>query len=272
MATPVVTDISPDQAVSGDVVTIHGSGFSEVASENYVIFGDVACALSTSTSTTIECTLGNGFAGFRHLYLHVLHSGVAEVRGRLGITYSLTVNSISPSQGSSAGGTVATIIGSGFYSAQSSSDGPASELEREGVYSDATTISECPGGWQNEVLLGGAPCTVTDSTSTSLTVIVPPEDSGTYSGDLQVSVVCPDRLNISQSTTLSNAYTYDASLTPSITSISPRSGSIQGGDVVEISGSGFSSSNSENQVMVKYKLAFSKLFILHSSSLVAQNV
>ncbi len=252
MATPVVTHISPDQAVSDDPIVIHGSGFSEVPSENYVVFGDVECAVMSSTSTTIECTLSSGFAGFRRLYLHVLYSGVAEVRGTLGTTYSLTVSSVDPARGSGAGGTVVIVTGSGFYHTQPGRDRPISQLEGEGLYPNGGTTFECPNNWRNEVLVGGTLCTVIDSTSTTLTVTVPAEASGSFSTyDLEVSIVCPDRLNISQSTTLSDAYTYDASLTPVVLSVSPNSSSIQGGQTVTISGDGFASSTSDNQVLVR---------------------
>ena len=39
--------------------------------------------------------------------------------------------------------------------------------------------------------------------------------------------------------TLSNAYTYDSSLTPSITEVSPRRGGTGGGTTITITGSGF---------------------------------
>ena len=251
-ATPVVSQISPDQAVFNDRITIHGSGFSEVFEENYVMFGDVECDVVSSTVTTIECILGSGFAGFRRLYLHVLYSGIADVTDALGITYSLTVNSVTPPRGSGAGGTVMTIAGSGFYFAQVGSIRPVSLFEREGVHSGDGSALECPSGWENEVLIGGSSCTIVESTNTTLTVIVPAEARGSFlTYDLDVSVVCQDRLNISLSTTLSDAYTYDPLLTPSVTIIAPSSGSIQGGDEVTVSGTGFSTLPSENQVLVK---------------------
>lgn len=255
MATPTVTNITPRSASNNETVTISGTGFSETASENYVVFGDVDCSVVSSTPTAIECVLGRGFAGFKGLYLHVLYSGVAET-GAFGITFNLVLTGISPPQGSQAGGTEVTISGEGFYYELHSSDGTSDSVSatREAVssYLRVSDATDCPSGWENVVLLGGNPCTLIQSTMTSLTVITPPETAGglSPSHDLEVTVSCPDHLNISLSTTMQDAYTYNSALTPTVATITPTAGTIQGGQEVNITGSGFSTSSEENQVLV----------------------
>ncbi|PYP89132.1 MAG: hypothetical protein DMF61_03970 [Blastocatellia bacterium AA13] len=114
-----------------------------------------------------------------------------------------SVASISPSSGSTAGGTSVTISGSNFFSGAT-------------------------------VTIGGANATgVTVVSSTSITAVTPPHAAGTAG----VTVTNTD----GQSSTLANAFTYSAPTNPapSVTSVSPNSGSASGGTAVTISGSNF---------------------------------
>lgn len=242
MATPTVTGVDPDHASSDAAITISGTGFSEALSENYVLFGEVECTVLSSTTTSIECRLGSGFAGFKGLYLHVLHAGVAEANA-LGLTYNLVLNEISPSQGSQTGGTEVTITGSGFYQDTDRREPPS-------YASDMST--DCVSGWRNEVSIGGRPCTVIQFEGTSLTVKTPAQIAGgavsTY--DLEVSVVCPDNASISITALLTDIFTYNSAFTPSVFNIMPSAGAIQGGQTVTISGEGFSLNTIDNEILV----------------------
>ena len=251
MATPTVTMVTPALAVSGATVTLSGTGFSEISAENFVMFGDVECAVMSSSATSIGCQLGSGFAGFKGLYLHVFNSGVAET-GALGITYNLALNEISPSSGSQMGGTEVTIAGSGFYE-QPSSDAGSAPMSFSQEVAASLNNDACPSGWRNQVSIGDRPCTVVHSGSTSLTVITPAElapGSGSPAYDLEVSVVCPDNSNISSTALLSGAFTYDPVSTPSLLTIAPSTGAVQGGQIVTISGQGFSPDSAANEVLV----------------------
>ena len=113
-----------------------------------------------------------------------------------------TVTSISPTSGSTSGGTSVTITGTGF--------------------SSGATVS-----------LGGTAATnVTVVSSTSITATTAAHAAGT----VNVVVTNTD----SQSDTLTNGYTYSASA-PTVTAISPPSGSTSGGTSVAITGTGFAS-------------------------------
>lgn len=247
-ATPTVYSVDPDWT-SGDatVITISGGGFSEVMSENFVLFGGMECAVIASTTTSIECRLGSsqiGFAGFKSLYLHVLYSGVAETNS-LGVTCNIVLNRISPSRGSQTGRTEIIIIGSGFYHGTGSDD----SLSLPPYVGHVTT--GCVSGWRNEVLIGGRPCSVVRSTRISLTVKTPAEVAGSVSPhDLEVRVVCPDNTNISTSAVLPDAFTYDPIFTPSLRTVTPSVGAIQGGQTATINGEGFSLYSLENEVFV----------------------
>ena len=113
-----------------------------------------------------------------------------------------TVTAISPTSGSTSGGTSVTITGTGF--------------------SSGATVS-----------IGGTAATnVTVVSSTSITATTAAHAAGT----VNVVVTNTD----SQSDTLSSGYTYSASA-PTVTAISPTSGSTSGGTSVTITGTGFSS-------------------------------
>lgn len=243
MATPTVTSIDPVMVSSNEVITLSGSGFSEIPSENYVFFGAIECVVTSSSQSRIECTLGTGFGGSKPLYLRVLYSGVAETNA-LSVTFALTVTGVSPSEGSQAGGTEVTITGAGFYHVPSNNSDGGSLPASEAVSASLSNVTECSSGWRNEVLLGGVPCTVINSTATSLTIITPEEPSPSSPAyDLEVSIVCPDNLMISSDATLQDAFSYNSSLTSTVLSITPTSGTVQGGETVVISGTGFSRSS-----------------------------
>jgi hypothetical protein len=113
-----------------------------------------------------------------------------------------TVTSISPSSGTISGGTPVTITGTGFLA---------------GV----------------TVTLGGTPATgVTVVSSTSITATTAAHTAGA----VNVVVTNTD----SQSGTLSGGYTY-GNPAPTVTAISPNSGSANGGTAVTITGTGFQS-------------------------------
>lgn len=271
-ATPTVTDVSPAIAPSNGVVTLSGSGFSEVSSENTVFFGPVECVVVSSSQTSIECTLGRGYGGLKPLYLHVLYSGVAETN-TLGITFPLSLSGISPSEGSQVGGTEVIITGAGFYHSQDTDSNsvpfPASE-----AVADYLSDTECPGGWSNQVSIGGAPCTIVNSTATSLTVITPKQPTPPLpSYDLEVTIVCLDNLTVSAIAVLQDIFSYNSSLTSTVLDITPASGTILGGETVVISGMGFSLSS---KVLVSQPLVMMHRMLCQPSlkfySLVMPNV
>ena len=113
-----------------------------------------------------------------------------------------TVSAISPTSGSANGGTAVTITGTGFL-----------------------------GG--ATVKLGGSSATgVTVVSSTSITATTPAHSSGS------VNVVVTN--SDSQSGTLTNGYSYNPSNpAPTVSKVSPSSGSTAGGSAISITGTGF---------------------------------
>ena len=112
------------------------------------------------------------------------------------------ITSVTPSSGSTAGGTAVTINGTGF------------------------------GGPGTTVGFGGTSATITGGTSTSISATTP----GHAAGTVNVVVTNPD----GKSGTFVNGFTYVAPApAPQISGVKPDKGSISGGKKVTISGSGF---------------------------------
>jgi len=110
-----------------------------------------------------------------------------------------TVSSVSPTAGALAGGTSLSVTGTNFLSGATAA-------------------------------VGGTACTSPNViNSTSLSCTLPAKSAGTYA----VAVTNSD----GQSGSLSNAYTYQAA--PTVSSVSPSTGTTAGGDAVTITGTGF---------------------------------
>ena len=121
---------------------------------------------------------------------------------RLNFTYDISATSVTPSSGSTAGGREITIYGSGFGSSKASA-----------------TVS-----------LGGSPCDIISINMSQITCTTSAHAAGTVSVDVTIG---------DSSATVPNAFTYDASMNIQVTSVSPLQGSVSGGDLITISGSGF---------------------------------
>lgn len=251
-ATPTVNSINTTSAKSGDSIEIYGSLLSQQPEDTYVQFGDDECHIIFSSNETMQCILSDSFAGSKALSLYSSSRGKADSNGIV-LQYRLEVDSISPSEGSIAGGTQVTISGHGFYhlavnGSASAYGSDTRELFALSHYEDA--VAGCQSGWQNIVTVGGNTCEVIESALTTLTIITPAETANDSRYDVTVEVYCPDQTQISSSQTQTAGYTYSSVLTPTFTSIQPVEGSIRGGDSITILGSGFSSVALENTVKI----------------------
>jgi glucose/arabinose dehydrogenase len=197
---PTVTSISPTSgpASGGTPVTIGGTGF--LTGATVTLGGTAATNVVVVSSTSITAKTAAHAAGA----VNVVVTNTDTQSGTLtnGFTYNAapTVTSISPTSGSTAGGTPVTIGGTGFVTGAT-------------------------------VTLGGTAATnVVVVSSTSITA----KTAAHAAGAVNVVVTNTD----TQSGTLTNGYTY-TNPAPTVTSISPTSGSTLGGTPVTIGGTGF---------------------------------
>ncbi|XP_077992871.1 fibrocystin-L-like [Glandiceps talaboti] len=212
--TPTVSSVSPSSGTSADSITISGTGFSSVTSDVTVTLDGVECTVSSASTTSIDCDLGEHSAGTFDVVVHVSGKGLATSSSTF--EYQLTLTAVSPTQCSFGGGRDVTITGDGFDSVNS------------------------------EVTICGNECVIYNATATEIICEAPANDnlaSGTETCDVIVSISTSDA-----TATSSSAFTYQSSMTSVITSVSPTRGGTGGGTIVTITGTGFS--DGENTVTI----------------------
>jgi len=215
---PIVTSISPSNGPEGGFtqVTINGSNFTTDPSHFTVAIGGVAVSsgrLISATTTQIVFKTPPG-TGTQDITV-TTDGGTSTTSAADQFTYlppAPTLTSISPTSGSTTGGTSVTITGTNF----------------------ATT----PG--DNTVDFGTVAATVTAASATSLTVTAP---AGTGTQDVTVTTA-----GGTTSITAADQFTYIAPPAPTVTSISPTSGPEAGGTTVTITGTDFDPIEGNNTV------------------------
>ena len=75
-STPHILTVAPPTAESGDTVTITGTGFGHNPSLILVLFGDVACEVTTASDEEVTCVLDEGVAGLKKVFLQVSRVGI----------------------------------------------------------------------------------------------------------------------------------------------------------------------------------------------------
>ena len=197
---PSVSSVSPSSgpAAGGTAITITGTNFATGAT---VTFGSAAATnVVVVSSTSITATTPAGSAGAVTVTVTVSGQGGSLANG---FTYIVppTVTAVSPSSGSTAGGTAVTITGTNFASGAT-------------------------------VTFGSAAATnVVVASSTSITAATPAGSAGAVT----VTVTNPGV----QSGSLTNGFTYVVA--PTVTSVSPNNGPAAGGTAVTITGTNFAS-------------------------------
>ena len=225
-STPVVNSVTPTKGKAGESITIQGSGFTTDPSQNHLKIGKTDCVVTASTATTVTCTLQTKAAGTYPLSLHVTGKGHATSTTQF--TYQLNVDSVSPLESGFGGGKLLTINGSGF---------------------DGTV----------NVTICGKQCETSDRHNITDTLIqceVPPKSHSVPGADdvcdviVKVTSTNEDGTPQTVQKTQSSAYTYKDALTSTITGVSPSRGGTGGGVKLNITGSGFSTTPSQNKVTI----------------------
>ena len=195
----------------------------------------------------LECTLGTGIAGTKTLYLHVLTAGVVDMTTVFTLNLDLTVTSIALDTGSTEGGLVVMIAGSGFATLE----GPPQGLSLGYSYSQFKMLDSAGcSSWANAVSIGGADCPIMNSTSSQLTCTTPM--GGAAAVDVVVTVSCadPGSTAVPVTETIASGFTYSTANTPTVTAITPTQGPGRGGTTITITGTGFSDTVADNIVKV----------------------
>ncbi|XP_072027284.1 LOW QUALITY PROTEIN: fibrocystin-L-like [Amphiura filiformis] len=208
--TPSVTSVSPTSGVSGDNITISGTGFSSTDAENTITIDGVECSVTSSGASSLECDVGVHSAGTYVVVVHVQGKGYASSSTEF--EYSLAINSVSPTQGSFGGGPTLELQGAGFGTA------------------DDTTVTVCDNV-----------CEILNITENVIECDVPPNSGTGSTEDCDIVVTIDSGATVTES----DAWQYREDLTPVIELIDPPRGGTGGGTTLNITGTGFGDSGNK---------------------------
>ena len=204
--TPAVTSIAFDEASSNNILVLSGTNFGDNPT---VEIGSHVCPVSASTSTTATCNANKIPGG---IYSVRVGNAKGYSNSDISITVQIEINDISPKTGSFGGGTLITLIGTGF--------------------SDQTIITFC-----------GKVCVIQGASSTSYDCLTPKVESAESQKSCQISAAAGS-LTVSSNI----EYKYDKNLTPLIDEVNPKRGGTGGGTPIFITGTGFGDSGSKVKI------------------------
>ncbi|XP_048451560.1 fibrocystin-L-like [Rhincodon typus] len=213
--TPKILAVSPATGVSESTVTIVGSGFGSAATDITVFIDNVLCNVILMNESCVQCIVGHHAGGIFPIFLKNKRWGYASTD--FSFQYELNITSIFPTEGNFGGGTLLTIRGIGF------------DQQKSQVFVCHNECKKVPSA----------------STSRNLYCQVPLHNGTEPQLACEVVVV-----NGNVSSKVSNGFTYSLALISVIATISPRRGGTGGGTKLTITGSGFSSDISENNVTI----------------------
>ena len=171
-----------------------------------VMIGTQNCSVTAVSDTSITCSLDYGVVGDQPLAVSIADSGLADVSAVATVNIAPYIASVNPTSSGSNGGMPVSIVGGGFHTQDTS------------------------------VSIGGVNCPISDISLSQLTCTAPPGTDG-----------ATNLIIISNGVTFpSQTFTYDSTLTPTLTSFSPVEGNQ--GLTLTIAGDKFSTTMSENMV------------------------
>ncbi|XP_063307204.1 fibrocystin-L-like [Pelobates fuscus] len=213
--TPVIDSIHVTLGLNGvnQELIINGNGFlgDTTNDTTFVNIGDLNCTITNVTDNEIQCQIQDVSGGKFPITVYIAGAGFAISSGvNLTFTNPVVVNSVSPSVGSLAGGTVVTILGKGF-------------------------------GNSSNVQFGSDVCDIILVTLNKMQCRTP----AGLEGPVNVTVFANGLFGI-----LQNAFVYNSSFTPSIAEINPNTTNVFGGTTLTITGSDFSSQSDRSTVTI----------------------
>ena len=199
---PIVTGILPNvgSPVGGTLVTINGANFSGATAVNFGATAATSFSVVSASQITATAPAGTLDTTVDVTVTVGSNTSTTSTADQFTYTYAISIISITPAGGSPDGGDTITIIGANFV--------------------NGATVS-----------IGSKACTdVTFVSSSQLTAVTP---ANIGSQDVTVTNPAPD----SQTITKALAFTYYNE--PTVSTLSPNTGSIIGGLVVTITGTNF---------------------------------
>jgi len=229
--TPTLTSVAPAVVTAGASLTVTGQGFlSGRPSEHTVLLrsagdaGTSACAVTAASATQLTCTVDHAVAGDLDVVV-IVGEGRGQARGSAGVQYQGQLEAVTPSVGSIAGGTLVTLSGTGF---PASVDAAASFTVNIGagvctLESSSFTQATCrTPALADAASSSGMQC---EGMSYEATAAASFTGASLLSADVRCTTawaVSATSMHIQDSVT---GFTFAASHTPTITSMSPSDAS-----------------------------------------------
>ncbi len=211
--TPTLTGVTPSAGARLTPVQLTLTGTNFQAGAAVQVGGQSCTGVLVSSATQLTCTAPvSGTPGTVTVDITNPDAGFASLSNGYRYLTIPSIATVSPAGGPPAGGFSITFTGTDL----------------------AATAST------GAVTVGGAPCTVTASSGTSISCTTPPHAPGPYA----LQVVNPD----TQTATRIDAVTYGPA--PVISSISPNSGLVDGGFPLTLSGVNFAVTSSGGSILV----------------------
>uniref|UniRef100_A0A6I8N1M6 Fibrocystin-L n=1 Tax=Ornithorhynchus anatinus TaxID=9258 RepID=A0A6I8N1M6_ORNAN len=298
-SSPSIINISPSSGTVRDLITITGSGFSNITCAHEVTIGGHPCITKGVSENSIMCQLDPqnsmdiGIGELVSLTVHNLGTAINTLTNEFDRRFVLLphVDSVTPIAGSTTGMTRVTIRGSGYaaslsdikvtmgdfpcrvgsanYTTIECETSPAPEHLGDVNVQIRDVLARCPGACSFSYLDGIAPSVTRVNPivlQTSPTeVLIEGEGFGTilediavYVGHIQVTAASVNEKNITVIATAVPAGSYPlcvvvatkgrafgnfAIISPAVASLAPTSGSLRGGTILIITGSGFCPGN-----------------------------
>ena len=276
-----INSFTPTSALAGGLVTINGTGFSSILTNQTVKFNGVTAIVTSSTTTSLTVTVPTGTTTGK---ISVTRETITAQSAIEFLVLPLTITSFSPAIGSS--GTIVTINGAGFSTVPANNLIKFNGITAAASTSSATSISATvPGGntaGKITVTINGTTATSADDFggTLSLSSFTPPSAlagasitiSGTgfsstpgnqtvkfnnttatiSSGSLtSLNVIVPSgattgKISVTRETTTVQSAIEFLVLPLAIASFTPGIGAL--GTSITITGTGFSSVNANNVV------------------------
>ena len=204
-STPTITSISPTTGSGSLTLTVNGANLADTLS---VFVGTYECPILSASSTLVTCTLPVIPGG--DFAVQLTSSSLGLSNNDIIYSSELSLSSILPTSGSFGGGSLLVLSGVGFDT------------------ENTPTVTVCE-----------VECEISSVSNNEIQCRTPADaGSGTK--------LCTVKVTQGESfVQLTDAFTYDDALTPSVTGLSPVRGGTGGGTSITITGSGFASSGNK---------------------------
>ena len=206
--TPIVQSLNPSNGHKGTLLTIAGIGL-DAGGEPHVLIGDKhECTVTFASATSVSCTVPEMKAGVMNIKIT---NDNGDSNKNVEFTNDVIVDTVTPLEGSFAGGREIMITGKSFDS-------------------------------KTSVLVCDQPCPIVSNTYLKITCLLP-----AYDGAVSAIVSCDFTVD---GILYASKFAYKDSLTPTLDTVSPKRSGTGGGVSITLTGTNFDTEASNVKVLI----------------------